>query len=131
MTDPISQRLQEYGKVHSNRRAYNHSLLPEKIHDGRCVLRMSIGKSIRPFIRIGPFLVLNFYTSQPRVCWKCQSPEHIGRECPVSFCFNCDRSGHKAHAFNEHIKCSLCKSENHLRSIVSIIGGAVKNEART
>lgn len=63
--DLISQRLQEYGKVHSNRRAYNHSLLPEKIHDGRCVLRMSIEKSIRPFIKIGPFLVRIFYTSQP------------------------------------------------------------------
>ena len=112
--DLIALRLQEYGEVHSNRRAYNQSLLPEKIHDGRRVLRMTLEKSIPPFIKIGSFLVRIFYTDQPRVCWKCQNPDHIGRDCPSSFCFNCDRPGHKAHDCDEHIKCSLCKSENHL-----------------
>ena len=110
----ISRRLQEYGEVHSNRRAYNQSLLPEKVHDGRRVLRMSIERSIPPFMKIGPFLVCIFYIDQPRVCWKCESPEHIGRECPHPFCFNCHLSGHKAYACDEHIKCSLCKSEDHL-----------------
>ena len=110
----ISQRLQEYGEVHSNRHAYNQSLLPEKVHDGRRVLRMSIERSIPPFMKIGPFLVRIFYTEQPRVCWKCESPEHIGRECPHPFCFNCHLSGHKAFSCDQHIKCSLCKAENHL-----------------
>lgn len=49
-----------------------------------------------------------------RVCWKCESLEHIGRECPHPFCFNCYLSGHKAFNCDQHIKCSLCKAENHL-----------------
>ena len=109
LTDELkSRRLQEYGEVHSN------SLLPQKVHDGRRVLRMSIERSIPPFMKIGPFLVRIFYTDQPRVCWKCESPEHIGRECPHPFCFNCHLSGHKAFSCDQHIKCSLCKAENHL-----------------
>ena len=57
--DLISQRLQEYGKVHSNQRAYNQSLFPQKVYDGCLVLRMSIARSIPPFIKIGPFFSKN------------------------------------------------------------------------
>ena len=49
-----------------------------------------------------------------KVCWKCSSHHHIGRNCPSDYCFNCDQSGHLAADCPEFIKCSLCKSENHL-----------------
>lgn len=127
----ISRRLQEYGEVHSNRRAYNQSLLPEKVHDGRRVLRMSIARGIPPFMKIGPFLVRIFYTDQPRVCWKCESPEHIGRECPHPFCFYCHLSGHKAYSCDQHIKCSLCKAENHLAIHCSYNWGRCTRAQRT
>ena len=108
----ITDRLEQYGTVLSCRRAFNQSLLPEKIHDGRRVIRMSLRRDIPSFI--GPFLVRVFYPGQPKVCWKCASPDHIGRECPSQYCFNCDRCGHLAHDCDELIKCSLCKSEDHL-----------------
>ena len=69
---------------------------------------------IPPFMRFGPFLFRIFYPDQPRVCWKCGSPEHIGRSCPYHYCFSCDQSGHLAHACEERLKCSLCKAEDHL-----------------
>ena len=50
MTDElIATRLEEYGTVHSIRRAYNQSLLPEKVFDGRRVLRMTVRKTFRVF----------------------------------------------------------------------------------
>ena len=110
----IVQRLGEYGEVHSWRRAYNQSLLPEKVHDGRRVLRMTVQRDIPSFMKFGPYLVRVFYPEQPRVCWKCASPDHIGKDCPEFYCFNCDQPGHTARFCEEHIKCSLCKSEDHL-----------------
>ena len=110
----VRERLEQYGIVHSIRRAFNQSLLPEKVPDERRVLRMTVEQPIPSFMRFGPYLVRIFYPGQPRVCWKCGSPDHFGRDCPDFYCFNCDQSGHRAHACGEHIKCSLCKSEEHL-----------------
>ena len=110
----IKHRLEQYGRVYSIRRAFNQSLLPEKVPDGRRVLRMIVSQPIPPFMKFGPFLVRIFYPQQPRVCWKCNSPDHIGRACPEYYCFNCDQTGHQSHACEERIKCSLCKSEEHL-----------------
>lgn len=42
------------------------------------------------------------------------SHQHIGRDCLASYCFNCDQSAHLAADCPEYIRCSLCKSENHL-----------------
>ena len=110
----IQHRLEQFGIVHSIRRAFNQSLLPERIPDGRRVLRMTITEPIPPFMIFGPFLVRIFYPEQPRVCWKCGSPEHIGRSCPYHYCFNCDESGHLAYACEKRLNCSLCKAEDHL-----------------
>ena len=110
----IADRLEQYGTVISIRRAYNQSLLPKKVHDGRRVLRMVFRRDIPSFIKFGPFLVRVFYPGQPKHCWKCSSPDHIGRECPSQFCFNCEKCGHVAPNSDERIKCSLCKSEEHL-----------------
>ena len=112
--DVIKQRLQKYGSVYSIRRAFNQSLLPENVPDGRRVLRMVVKQPIPPFMKFGPFLVRIFYPDQPIVCWKCNSPDHIGRACPEDYCFNCDQTGHQSHASEERIKFSLCKSEEHL-----------------
>ena len=110
----LMARLRQYGLVYSCRRAFNQSLLPEKVHDGRRVLRMTLHRDIPSFLKIGPYLLRVFYLQQPKVCWKCSSPDHIGRDCPDSYCFNCDQSGHLAADCPEYIRCSLCKSENHL-----------------
>lgn len=75
---------------------------------------MIIDHPIPPFMKSGSFLVQVFYPGQPRVCWKCGSPNHLGRDCPDYYCFNCDQSGHWAYDCREHIKCSLCNSEEHL-----------------
>lgn len=109
----IQQRLEQFGVFHSIRRAYNQSLLPERIPDGRRVLRMSITEPIPTFMRFRPFLVRIFYPDQLRVCWKCGSSEHIRRACPNHYCFNCDKSGHLAYACEERLKCLLRKAEDH------------------
>ena len=110
----ITDRLEQYGTVLSHRRAFNQALLPERVHDGRRVLRMVLRHDIPSFIKFGPFLVRVYYPGQPKVCWKCSSADHIGRECTSQYCFNCDKCGHLASACDEHVKCSLCKSEEHL-----------------
>ena len=110
----LMSRLRKYGLVYGCRRAFNQSLLPEKVHDGRRVLRMSLHQDIPSFLKFGPYLLRVFYVQQPKVCWKCSSHQHIGRNCPDDYCFNCDQSGHVAATCPEFIKCSLCKSEYHL-----------------
>ena len=75
---------------------------------------MALRRDIPSFIKFGPFLVRVFYPGQPKYCWKCSSPDHIGRECPSQFCFNCEKCGHVAPNCDERIKCSLCKCEEHL-----------------
>ena len=77
LSDKLNQhRLERFGIVHSIRRAFNQSLLPERIPDGRRVLRMTVEEPIPPLMRFGPFLVRFYYTNQPRVCWKCGSLDH-------------------------------------------------------
>ena len=61
MTDElIATRLEEYCTVHSIRRAYNQSLLPEKVFDGRRVLWMTVEKDITCFLKFGPLLLRIF-----------------------------------------------------------------------
>ena len=52
--DLVRQRLEQYGIVHSIRRAFNQSLLPEKVPDGRRVLRMTVEQPIPSFMKFGP-----------------------------------------------------------------------------
>ena len=112
MTDElIATHLEEYGTVHSIRRVFNQSLLPEEVFEGRRVLRMTAEKDIPCFLKFGPLLLRIFYPRQPKACWKCASPDHIGRECPSNLCFN---SGHQAHQCRERIRCSLSKSDHYL-----------------
>lgn len=75
---------------------------------------MSVLHDIPSFLKFGLYLVRVFYAGQPKVCWKCSSPDHIRRECPSNYCFNCDESGQKAHDCTKLISCSLRKSEEHL-----------------
>ena len=110
----ITDHLEQYGTVISHRQAYNQSLLPEEVHDGRRVLRMVLRRDIPSFIKFGPLLGHVYYPGQPKVCWKCSSADHIGRDCSSQYGFNCDKSGHLASACDENIKCSLCKVEDHL-----------------
>lgn len=84
------------------------------MHDGRRVLGMVLRRDIPSFIKFGPFLVRVYYPGQPKECWKCFSADHISRDCPLQYCFNCDKCGQFASVCDEHVKCSLCKSEEHL-----------------
>jgi len=110
----ITRRLLPFGQIHYFRLAYNQSLLPERVHDGCHVYQMTLTCDIPCFLKFGPFLVKVYYPNQPKACWKCASPEHIGRECPKHFCFNCHDTGHEAPECPHRIKCSLCWSEQHL-----------------
>ena len=51
----IADRLEQYGTVISIRRACNQRLLPEKVHDFRRVLRMTLRRDIPSFIKFGSF----------------------------------------------------------------------------
>lgn len=110
----ITRRFSPFGQIHYFRRAYNQSLLLERVHDGWPVYRMTLTRDIPCFLKFGPYLVKVYYPNQPKACWKCASPEHIRRECPEHFCFNFDETGHEASECPHCIKCSLCRSEQHL-----------------
>ena len=59
----LMARLRKYGLVYSCRRAFNQSLLPEKVHDGRHVLRMSVHRDIPSFLKVGPYLLRVFFNN--------------------------------------------------------------------
>ena len=40
------------------------------------------------------FLLRVFYEGQPKTCRRCNSPDHLAKDCKNTFCFNCDSIAH-------------------------------------
>ena len=66
------------------------------------------------FLRFGRSLVRLRYNGQVPTCRRCNRVGHQAKECPNTVCFNCDELGHQAGSCPHAMRCSICKSENHV-----------------
>ena len=105
----LEYRLQKYGRVCSQRRGKIQS--HPSVCNGRRHIRMDINTDIPSFLRFGKFLLRVFYEGQPKTCRRCNSPDHLAKDCNNTFCFNCDSIGHVYKPSN--VKCCICKEESH------------------
>ena len=80
----ITDRLEQYGTVLSCRRAFNQSLLPEKIHDGRRVIRMSLRRDIPPLLNLVRFWCGFFTPGNLRCAGSAPLPIISGGNAPPS-----------------------------------------------
>ena len=79
----LEYRLQKYGRVYSQRRGKIQS------HPSVCNGLRHIRMDIPSFLRFGKFLLRVFYEGQPKTCRRCNSPDHLSKDCKNTFCFNC------------------------------------------
>lgn len=76
--------------------------------------RMLLTSPIPSFLRFGRVQVRIDYEGQRPTCRRCNSLEHLAKDCTNEFCFNCDYIGHKANACPSNMKCCICKEEDHM-----------------
>ena len=108
----LGMRLQNFGHVIEVKRlkysGYN-------LETGVRLVRMRFEKSNPPsFLRLGRRLVRLKYNGQVPNCRRCNRPGHQAKECSNTVGFNCDELGHQAGSCPHAVRCSICKSENHV-----------------
>lgn len=53
------------------------------------------------------------YPNQTPTCRRCNSPDHLARDCNNEVCFNCDSTGHVARSCPDGVRCCICKELGH------------------
>ena len=107
----LQYRLQKHGRVYSQRRGKIQS--HPSLCNGRRHIRMDIHKEIPSFLRFGKFLLRVSYEGQPKTWSRCDSRDHLAKDCRNTFCFNCDSIGHVSKQCPSNVKCCICKEESH------------------
>ena len=107
----LEYRLQKHGRVYSQRRGKIQS--HPSLCNGRRHIRMDIQTDIPSFLRFGKFLLRVSYEGQPKTWSRCNSPDHLAKDCKNTFCFNCDSFGHVSKQCPSNVKCCICKEESH------------------
>ena len=102
-----AQSLQKYGRVYSQRRGKIQS--HPSVCNGLSHIRMDIHTDIPSFLRFGKFLLRVFYEGQSETCRRCNSPDHVAKDCKNTFCFNCHSIGHVSKQCPSNVKCCICK----------------------
>lgn len=107
----IEERLRPYGRIYSHRRGKCQGY-PD-VFNGVRHLRMALVADIPCFLRFGRFQVRVKYEKQPKTCRKCNSPDHLAKECTSIVCFNCEGTGHLSRDCPDGVRCCICKSLDH------------------
>ena len=108
----LEHRLGRYGRIFSTRRGMVQGY-PD-VFNGLRHLRMELKSHIPCFLRFGKYQVRVKYDGQPTTCRRCNSRDHLYKDCNNSICFNCDKVGHHSRLCPEDIKCCICKEEGHM-----------------
>ena len=108
----IHYRLSKYGTIYYQRRGKLHDF--PGVLNGLRHLRMEIHTPIPSFLRFGKFLLRVQYDGQPKTCRRCNSQDHISRECNNIVCFNCEGTGHESKECPEKVRCCICRKEDHM-----------------
>ena len=110
--DALGLRMQAFGDVKSAKRL---KYAGYDLETGVRLVRMSFDRFHPPsFLRFGLSLVRLRYNGQVPTCRRCNRVGHQAKECPNTVCFNCDELGHQAGSCPHAMRCSICKSENHV-----------------
>lgn len=89
----IHYRLSKYGTIYYQRMGKLHDF--PGVFNGLRHLRMEIHTPIPSFLRFKKFLLRVQYHGQPKTCRRCNSQEHISRDCNNIVIFNCEGTGHE------------------------------------
>ena len=108
----LKYRLSRYGRIFSSRRGKVQGY-PD-VFNGLQHLRMELKTHIPCFLRFGKYQVRVKYDGQPTTCRRCNSRDHLYKDCNNSICFNCDQVGHHSRMCPEDIRCCICKEEGHM-----------------
>ena len=74
---------------------------------------MDIHTDIPTFLGFGKLLLRVFYEGQFKTCRRCNSPDHLAKDCNNTFCFNCDSMCHVSKQCPSNVKCCIFKEESH------------------
>lgn len=108
----IHYRLSKYGTIYYQRRGKLHDF--PTVFNGLRHLRMEIHTPIPSFLRFGKFLLRVQYDGQPKTCRRCNSLDHISRDCNNIVCFNCEGTGHESKECPEKVRCCICRKDDHM-----------------
>lgn len=108
----LEHRLSRYGRVYSSRRGMIQGY--SEVFNGLRHLRMDLKSHIPCFLRFGKYQVRVKYDGQPITCRRCNSRDHLYKDCSNTICFNCDQVGHHSRMCPEDIRCCICKEEGHM-----------------
>lgn len=85
-----------------------------KVCNGLRHFRVVLKKPVPCFIRFGKFLVRFYHDNQPKTCRRCNSSEHLAKDCDAVVCYNCDGIGHVSKACPNDKACCICRGLDHL-----------------
>ena len=108
----LIRRLEPYCQVVNHRRG-RYAMKPS-VFNGLRHYRVRVYASIPSYLRFGHFMVQLRHERQRPTCRRCNRPGHFASECSNTFCFNCEQVGHQAPQCPSHIKCNICKDDDHL-----------------
>ena len=108
----LEYRLSRYGRIFSSRRGKVPGY-PE-VFNGLRHFRIDLNTHIPCFLRFGKFQVRVKYDGQPVTCRRCNSRDHLFKDCNQEICFNCDSTGHHSRVCPDEIRCCICKEEGHM-----------------
>ena len=108
----IHYRLSKYGTIYYQRMGKLHDF--PGVFNGLRHLRMEIHMPIPLFLRFKKFLLRVQYHGQPKTCRRCNSQEHISRDCKHIVIFNCEGTGHEYKECLEKVRCCICRKDDHM-----------------
>ena len=105
----VIAHLSHYGRVISFRSDH----VADTILNGVRTARMFIDRPIPSQTFIAGEFARLWYPSQPKMCWKCGSEDHLAAVCKSQRCYNCERPGHRAEQCDMPALCRVCLSDAH------------------
>jgi len=108
----LEHRLIRYGQIFSSRRGKVQGY-PD-FFNGLQHLRMELNTHIPCFLRFGKYQIQVKHDGQPTTCRRCNSRDHLFKDCRNEVCFKCDRAGHHSRLCPEDTRCCICKEGGHL-----------------
>ena len=100
----IIGQLTHCGKVFT----FRCNKVTDTIYNGVCTACMRVNSKIPSNIFIAGEAIHAWYPSQPKMCQRCGSEDHLAANCHTEKCFNCEARGHRAEDCTKPMLCGIC-----------------------